>query len=58
MARGIICTIVDYNSVKSKQIRELKENFQTYGYSEKPVEIRIQKALRILKQNHINKKQK
>ena len=42
-----ICTIVENNSVKNKHLRELKENFRTYSYPEKVVEIRIQKALKI-----------
>ena len=46
MARRI-CTIVGSNSLKNKHLRELKENFRTYGYPEKVVEIGIQKALKI-----------
>ena len=46
MARRI-CTIVENNSLKNKHLRELKENFRTYDYPEKVVEIGIQKALKI-----------
>ena len=46
MARRI-CTIVENNSVKNEHLREPKENFRTYSYPEKVVEIRIQKALKI-----------
>ena len=46
MARRI-CTIVENNILKNKHLRELKENFRTYGYPEKVVEIGIQKALKI-----------
>ena len=42
-----ICTIVENNSRKNKHLRELKENFRTYGYPEKIVAIGIQKALKI-----------
>ena len=42
-----ICTIVEKNSLKNKHLRELKENFRTYGYPGKVVEIGIQKALKI-----------
>ena len=35
MARRI-CTIVENNSLKSKHLRELKENFRTYGYLRQP----------------------
>ena len=42
-----IRTIVETNSLKSKHLRELKKNFRTYGYSEKVIENRIQKALKI-----------
>ena len=45
MARRI-CTIVENNSLKKKHLRELKENFRNHGYSEKVVEIGIQKALK------------
>ena len=45
MARRI-CTIVENNSPRNKHLRELKENFRTYGYPEKVVEIGIQKALK------------
>ena len=48
MARRI-CTIVENNCLKNKHLRELKENFRTYGYPEKVVEIGIQKALKQLK---------
>ena len=43
MARHI-CT---NNSLKSKHLRELKENFRTYVYPKNVVEIGIQKALKI-----------
>ena len=43
MARHI-CTIVENNPLKSKHLRDLKENFRTYGYPEKVVEIGIQRA--------------
>ena len=46
MARHI-CTIVENNSLKNKHLRDLKENFRTYGYSKKVFEIGIQKALKI-----------
>ena len=46
MAR-CICIIVENNSLKNKHLRELKENFRTYCYPEKVVEIGIQKALKI-----------
>ena len=46
MARRILTIIVN-NAVKNKHLRELKENFRTYGYPEKIVEIGIQKALKI-----------
>ena len=46
MARRI-CTKVENNSLKNKHLRELKENFRTYGYSIKVVEIGIEKALKI-----------
>ena len=42
-----ICTIVEHNSLKNKHLRELKENFRTYGYPEKVVETGMQKALKI-----------
>ena len=42
-----ICTIVENYSLKNKHLRELKENFITYGYPEKVIEIGIQKALEI-----------
>ena len=42
-----ICSTVENNSVKNKHLRELKENFRTYDYLEKNVEIEIQKALKI-----------
>ena len=34
MARRI-CTIVEINSIKNRHLNELRENFRTYGYSEK-----------------------
>ena len=46
MARRI-CPIVENNSLKNKHLRELKENFRTYGYPEKVVETGIQKTLKI-----------
>ena len=46
MARRILAIGVN-NAVKSKHLRQLKENFRTYGYPEKIVEIGIQKALKI-----------
>ena len=46
MARRIL-TIAVNNAVKSKHLRQLKENSRTYGYPEKIVEIGIQKALKI-----------
>ena len=46
MARRI-CTIVENNCLKNKDLRELKENFRTYGYPEKIVEIELQKVLKI-----------
>ena len=46
MARRI-CTIVEHNSLKNKDLSELKEIFRTYSYPEKVVEIGIQKALKI-----------
>ena len=46
MARQIL-TIAVNNAVKSKHLRQLKENFRTFGYPEKIVEIGIQKALQI-----------
>ena len=42
-----ICSIVENNYVKNKSLRQLKENFRTYHYFEKNVEIRMQKALKI-----------
>ena len=42
-----ICTIVANNSLKNKHLRELKENFATYGYFEKVDETRMQKPLKI-----------
>lgn len=42
-----ICTMVENNSIKSKHLRELKENFNTYDYCGKNVEIGIQKAEKI-----------
>ena len=45
MARHI-CTIVENNSLKNKHLRELRENFRTYGDPKKVVEIGIQKALK------------
>ena len=42
-----ICTIVEHNSLKNKHRRDLKENFRTYSYPKKVVEIGIQKALKI-----------
>ena len=56
MARRI-CTKVENNSVKNKHLRELKENFRTYGYPEKVVETRIQKAFKISQTNYANLKQ-
>ena len=47
MARRI-CTTVENNSLKNQHLRKLKENFITYGYPKKVVEIGIQKALKIL----------
>ena len=38
MARRI-CTIVENNSLKNKDLSELKEIFRTYSYPEKVVEI-------------------
>ena len=52
-----ICTIVENDSLKSKHLRELKENFRTYGYAEKVDEIGIQKALKIPQLNYTNLKQ-
>ena len=46
MARRILTVIVN-NAVKNKYIRDLKENFRTYGHPEKIAEIGIQKALKI-----------
>ena len=46
MARRI-CSIVENNSLKNKHRRDLKENFRTYSYPKKVVEIGIQKALKI-----------
>ena len=46
MAR-LICTIVESNSLKYKHLREIKDNFGTYGYPENVVEIGIEKALKI-----------
>ena len=46
MARRI-CTIVENYYLKNKHLRELKENFRTYSYPEKVVEIGIQTALKI-----------
>ena len=46
MAR-LICTIVESNSLKNKHLREIKDNFGTYGYPENVVEIGIEKALKI-----------
>ena len=42
-----MCTVIEYNSLKNKHLRELKKNFRTYGYPEKVVEIGIQKGLKI-----------
>ena len=47
MARRI-CTTVENNSLRSKHLRGLKENFRSYGYPEKVVEIRMQNTLKIL----------
>ena len=38
---------IENNSLKNKNLRELKENFRTYGYPKKVFEIGIQKALKI-----------
>ena len=46
MARWI-CKIPVNNSVKNKHLKQLKENFRTYGHPEKIVEIGILKALKI-----------
>ena len=46
MARRI-CKIAVNNSVKNKHLKQLKENFRTYGHPEKIVEIGILKALKI-----------
>ena len=46
MARRI-CKIPVNNSVKNKHLKQLKENFGTYGHPEKIVEIGILKALKI-----------
>ena len=53
MARRI-CTIAENNSLNKKHLRELKENFRSYGYPKKVVEIGIQKALN---PNYANLKQ-
>ena len=42
-----ICTIVENNSIKNKYFKELKENFRTYGYPEKVVEVGMKKGLKI-----------
>ena len=42
-----ICTIAENSSIKNNNLRELKENFRTYGYPEKIAETGIQKALKI-----------
>ena len=42
-----ICTIAENNSLRNKHSRELKENFKTYDYPKKCVEIGVQKALKI-----------
>ena len=39
-----ICRIVENSSLRNKHLRDLKENFRTYGYPEKCVEIGIQKG--------------
>ena len=36
-----------YPTSHPKHLKELKENFRTYGYPKKVVEIRIQKTLKI-----------
>ena len=46
MARRI-CTTVENNSLRSKHLRGLKENFRSYGYPEKVVEIGMQNTLKI-----------
>ena len=56
MARRI-CTMAENNSLNKKHLRELKENFRSYGYPKKVVEIGIQKALKFLKRNYANLKQ-
>ena len=42
-----ICTIVENNFLKNKHLGDLKENFRTYGYPKKVVEIGRQKELKI-----------
>ena len=42
-----ICTVVEYNFLKNKHLRELKGSFRTYGYPKKVVKIGIQKVLKI-----------
>ena len=45
MARQILPIVVN-NAVKNKHLRQLKDNFRTYGYPEKIVEIGIQKSIK------------
>ena len=35
------------NSLENKHLKDLKQNFKTYGYPKKVVEIGIQKVLKI-----------
>ena len=42
-----LCTIVENNSLKKKEVKRAKGEFQYLLYHEKVVEIGIQKALKI-----------
>ena len=48
-----ICKIV---GKKCKHLIDLKKNFKTYSYSEKIVEIGVQKAFKFLRWNYVNLK--